>query len=118
MSSDRFVKWKDHRPTQSDIERALTDYLGEGIGRIEVKRGDPYIWWIIVRINGTPSDPRKHIRPELVHSTSLHQERWFEVIWGEDTLDVLTRNQDPLVCAIADGFVKFCCLYWEAKAAE
>lgn len=110
MGSDRFVYWKEKKPAREQLGMALEDYLGQGSARAEWN-AEQDRWF--VSFPGPSSDPCARMDPSRVRPTT-HPERWFEVVPGADNMDVITRSQDPFVSAAADGFVKFCCRYWQA----
>lgn len=102
MSCDRFIRWDEKKPSQEEVVDALRGFLGE-IGTVEVKEV-----WAYAVFPGKPSQP----------IASMHKrddERWFEVFFGEDGIDVITRDQDCLVGELASAFARFCALHWQAK---
>jgi len=114
MSSDRFITWLEKKPTRKAIEENLAEFLGMGFGL----KWDRDRWF--VSIPGTPNPTvkwGKEIRP-----TPFRKERFIEVVPMRrpnlGNLDVLTRQGDPLVSAIADGLVKFLCFRLQGDATD
>src|SRR5437667_6692563 len=46
-------------------------------------------------------------KPESMrHRPAAHEERWFEVFIGTDSVDVITREADEFTNVVAEGFAK------------
>jgi len=109
MSSDRFITWLEKKPTRKVIKENLAEFLGMGFGL----KWDRDRWF--VSIPGAPFCEvyRRGRIVELIPRDIYRQERFIEVIPMRRSclgnLDVLTRQADPLVSAIADGLVGFLC---------
>lgn len=100
MASDRFITWLEKKPTRKVLGEHLSEFFGTGVDL----RWDKDRW--IVSIPGAPHPTvkwGKDVRP-----TPFRQERFIEAIPGKE-FDVLTRQADPFVNAIADGLVKWLC---------
>jgi hypothetical protein len=101
MSLDRFVQWNKKKPDRDEILSALRGYMGE-LGTIEIDDKG----WVFVVIPGKPSEP-------LSTMWKRDDERWFEIFFDDNKIDIITRTQDTLTNCIAEGFAKFCERYWE-----
>ncbi len=123
MGLDRFVLFKDEKPTLEELKLILEDYLG-GLGTIDYQEG---CWF--VTFPGKPSFPFKRSHPDYAWAgASLHDERWFEVhVCSLDqkpeenmgpNVDIITRFQDELVGNIADGFANLLRRFYKAKSDE
>lgn len=109
MSSDRFITWLEKKPTRKVLGEHLSEFFGAGFG-VEW-RGDRWI----VSIPGSPNPTvkwGKDVRP-----TPYREERFVEVIPNKE-LDVLTRQADPLVNAIADGLVRWLCFRLQGDSTD
>lgn len=113
MSRDRFIHWRTkHRPTQSEVELVCTDYLG-GLGHVEWR--DEHVDGVsrfFLSLVGEGSHPFQRIGAGRTH---LHRaDRWIEVIPdGSASFDVLTREQDAVTNAIADGLAAVFAKHWD-----
>lgn len=107
MALDRVVRWTDERPSREALAAALRGYIGKA-GRVRW-RGDR---WFVV-LPGVTSWPPMPMTPPFVGI-----ERWFEVWTDRDSIDVMTRMQDPLVNAVAEGFAAHCARRWRGKRDE
>jgi len=116
MSFDRFISFKDRRPTRQQLQLVLEDYLS-GAGTATWKEDR-----FMVDLVGTTSHPLKRI-PEAHPFSNRPVEpgfegRWFEVVMGSKDIDVLTRQQDELTMAIADGFARLCARFWHGALED
>lgn len=108
MASDRMIHWKrEDMPTQAQVETALRNYVGEG-GVVEW-RADRY--YVTLPGNQSPAlrghaglTPAKAAYFEEI--VAEKRERGFEVWRDETTVDVITREQDDFVRALAEGFAQ------------
>lgn len=104
MSSDRFVTWLEKKPTKKMVEENIAEFFGTGFPL----RWDKDRWFIFI-----PGSPFCQI---------YRQERFVEVIPMKRTslgnLDVLTRQGDPLVNALADGLVRFLCFRLQGDTTD
>jgi hypothetical protein len=106
MSFDRFVYWTDGaEPRIEDVVRALRVYL-RGIGKVRWHGPSGRYY---ATLPGKPTDPaeRKGFSPR--------KERWIEVFFHADCVDIITREADPITSAIADGFARFCVRRWQGR---
>jgi len=100
MALDRFISWLEKKPTKKVLGEHLSEFFGFGLDMTwEAGR------WII-SIPGAPYPLVKW--GEDVRPSPFRKERFIEVIPGK-RLDVLTRQADPLVNAIANGLVRWLC---------
>lgn len=104
MARDTFIWWGDIRPARAEIESALAKYVA-GLGEIIHEPDQPGV--VFVLLPGKPSYPFTH--------QDRDDERWFEVSFAADNIDVLTRQQDPITNAIATGFADMVALRWRGK---
>lgn len=109
MPQDRFIYWLPcSHPTRESVILLVQDFcLGLGVLREEGNR-------LFVTLPGSPRWPYQRVGPAAPHqreawlemgrdSDGTPRPRWIEVVFGEDNVDVLTRSQDPITNAIADG---------------
>jgi hypothetical protein len=109
MSLDRFVYWREQRPSQAELQTLLEDYVGvENAKQVEWSKDR----WIVT-LWGRNSSPFKRILEGHRRGHPL-DERWFEVVVGESNIDVITRQQDELTNVVAAGFQALCLRYYKA----
>lgn len=109
MAQDQFIYWREYTPVFHEIASALVDYVGDDIGGVEWQK-DGNRWFVTFK--GGSSSPSENLGyPDV----TMREERWFEVYLGDDHIDVITRDQSPLIQAIADGFVKWALRFWKAS---
>lgn len=113
MALDRIIQWGKYVPCNDEITMVLEDYMGEGIGCVQWD--DKSRWYVF--LPGKSSHPQRRLLPGGP-TVTMREERDFEVIPCADHLAVITRDQSPLVQAIADGFVKFVVTFWKAQLEE
>lgn len=119
MAFDRFIYWRKKRPSWKALDMVLRDYV-RGLGRV---RWNNDRW--ICTLHGRRSDALQRIlsrrRDRLarfyvrVAHDSDSRERWFEVHWGVNNIDVITRQTDEVTTAIADAFAVLCLRFWQAS---
>lgn len=115
MALDRFVYWRDRRPTYDEVVRVVRNTLGYA-GTIEEKNGKKGLPWLCVTLPGKPTNALEGIAPNLPLSEEmLPEERWFEVFVHDDCVDVLTRMQDEYTNAIAKSVAETLKRYWEGS---
>jgi hypothetical protein len=114
MSSDRFITWLEKKPTRKTVEEHVREFLGTGFDF----KWDEDRWFI--GIPGNPAPWMGTIRGGL--RSPFRRERFIEVIpmrrKSLGNLDVLTRQADPLVSAIADGLVRFLCFRLHGDSSD
>jgi hypothetical protein len=104
MSQDRFIKYKEN-PKPEDVGKALEGYLN-GAATVTWE-GDR--WFVF--FPQKPSNPIRDLNPSFYFVRE--GDRWFEVVCNPRcSFDVLTRQQDEFVNAVAEGFAEFCARYW------
>lgn len=112
MALDRFIYWNERRATPQQIEMLLHDYLG-GIGELCWDKDRYY-----VTLPGKPTFPFKHLEPTMVgaiENAESQRERWIEIWFGDDCLDVITRQTDHFTNDIAKGLAEMIANYWEGR---
>ena len=121
MACDRFVVFKDKPvPLREDVGKVLEDYLGPTC--ISCR-------WLVDRwsamIIGTKSWPFRRVSDPSSASAKMHAEewaacgdRWIEVVFGKDNIDVITRQQDELVNTIASGFATLVERHWGGQLED
>lgn len=112
------IHWQDNVPSRDVFEQFLENYL-DGIGMAEFGQDDLSRERWICTLPGKPTDPRQNItgisqRP----AGMLSDERWFEVYWRDNGIDIITRRQDDITNSIAAGFARTCILTWQAEGWE
>jgi hypothetical protein len=126
MAVDRFINWEKRIPAKSSIRFVLEDYLGDAAEEItygtlkngKSKSKDMEFWSI--KLRGKPQFPFKRL-PEFKKrkgpaiGMEPHKERWFEVVWTPDGIDVITRLSDEYTSVVANGFAAMCARYWQTK---
>jgi hypothetical protein len=105
MSLDRFIHFNEKQPTQEEVKILIRSFLGEWPSEIEWATSRFFI--TVPGKPGTISVPGELDARDNSKHSFYREERWIEVWIGEKNIDVLTREQDPLVCAIATGLAKF-----------
>lgn len=111
MALDRFIYWQDTKPSRDEVTTALSRFMGK-LGTTEEKDDRIY-----VLIPGEPDHPfTDRYRDE--ERINPRGGRWIEVVFGEDCIDVLTRDQDPLTNAIAESFATSCAKWWRARLED
>lgn len=114
MATDRFILWEKSKPSPMDVANLLSRYFGTVATDYDHKRHESengYTWTITLR--GAGCHPLSLFNPRL--KDVINEERWIEIWLTDDYMDVMTRQQDPLVNAIAEGFAALIAGYYEAK---
>lgn len=111
MGFDRFVYWKDKKPTREELVLVLEDYLG-GLGHVKVHDGR-----VFATLVGKPSFPFKRIDGFENRRAAAEQrdERWFEVVLDKKYADVITRQMDEVTGVIAKGFAELLARFWDGE---
>lgn len=126
MAYDRFISWEKGAevPSQEEIEKALRRYVYDG-GRVRVDGCSLFVT--------LPGEPRYVFREWADDEAwevggTRGGERGFEVYYSgneEDEdgpygrhIDIITRQQDELTTAVADGFEKLVIFRWKGKRVE
>ena len=112
MSLDRFIYWQENKPTSFvEIANFLMCYMGCAQKDFSYDNTANQHRWTI-GIPGVGCNPNRIIAelPDPVSS-----DRWFEVVLTDESLDVLTRMQDPFTNAIAEGFAEMIARWYEAR---
>lgn len=111
MALDRFVHFKDRKPTEKQVELVVRNYFGD-CGTVEWSHDR----WII-SLPGTPTWTFEGIEKDSRASTR-NDERWIEVHHGDDSVDVVTRHQDDLTNALAAGLANAFARYWNGEVDD
>ena len=135
MALDRFVNFKDKKPTVRQLKILLEDYLN-GAGEIDYSKVNQKTLYVV--LPGKPSFPFRRMEPKLkAHQTLFDEvkERWFEVCFvslnqshqikkdkdsGEKykigpNIDVITRLADEYTNIVAAGFAELVARYYQAE---
>lgn len=110
MACDRFIYWTTQTPSREHVTQALRQYLGEA-GHLE-EHGDR----VIATLPGAPSAIWEGLAE--LYRPPLHDERWFEVWFGDGCIDVITRMSDAYTSAVADGFALAVARFWDGSMGE
>lgn len=110
MATDRFVRFSNALfscpETAAMLAGVLEDYI-RGLGSVSKDSSGR----LYASLQGPSTSPLART-PSASPPSVLHEERWFEVIVEENSLDILTRAQDQVTCVIADGFADLCAQFW------
>ena len=107
MATDRFITFERKRPNQTQVDEVIEEFVGEGNPGIKFNQQS-----CMIEIEGTPVVPKHMQHPDNPERSrtglSIYRlQRFVEVhATGSRTtrvVDVITRQADPLTCAIADG---------------
>jgi hypothetical protein len=128
MGQDRFIAWKDKRPTLLEIKQVAENLLG-GIGKVEIPADSKYHLYIL--LPGTNTHPLRGLKdtPTWVNipadDITLPKERWIEVFHDDPsderedgevlTTDIITRMQDEFTNAIANQLQAVLARWWEGE---
>jgi hypothetical protein len=107
MALDRFMTWTDKKPAEGELQTLLEDYLGEA-GTVVEQGGRLY-----ATFSSPPSSAFRRAVPQ--NPGRLYSgERWFEVIPGDNGVDICTRNQDEFTNALAKGYYNIVARFYNA----
>jgi hypothetical protein len=101
MACDRFIRFQGSPlPTRVDVGQVIFEFVGEDNPGIEVKLTETKLY--VINLAGKPGYPTEHwdqcpYRDERFVEVNVQGERKVRVV------DVITRQADPLINAIADG---------------
>lgn len=120
MSADRFIYFKEKRPTKEEIQFVLEDYFRDIATSIEWRQDGNRFF---VNLPGKCYHPLKRVLPENMAYVwkafdEEQRERWIEVYLGRDNIDVITRMQDEVTAHLADGFVKVVARWWQGRVED
>jgi len=113
MAYDRYVRWGGKKPTRQEAQLVLEDFFAETATEIR---------WVkdrfFVTLVGKHSNPLQRVAVSPL--VKLEPEpgwegRHLEVWLGDDSLDVMTRQQDEFTNRVADGLAALFARYWEGK---
>lgn len=99
MGLDRFVYWKERRPTATELEQILRNYFDAAAQSFAFAGAR----WTIT-LFGRPTSPFKGIAgaPAGVQHQQ-YAERWIEVHVHDDCIDIETKQQDDYTNDLAGG---------------
>jgi hypothetical protein len=115
MASDRLMCFAGKPvPGRDAVQVVIEDFLG-GIGSIEWS-GDRFI----VTLPGKGTLALQRTSPVFAGVEGFCHEdgRWFEVWFGDDCIDVITRFQDDFTNALAKRFASIIAHWWEGKLED
>lgn len=113
MALDRFVYWKDKKPTKDQVELVIKDYLDAALSEFQWDKDR----FLIVLV-GQNSAPLKSVAdPDMrrILTSEDGQERFIEVYLDNNSLDVITRRGDEFTNNVADGLARIFARFWEAE---
>ena len=109
MARDRFIYWqRERRPTVKEAASVAANFFGESIATEVVADGQR----ITISIRGGSTDPYRGLGAK---SMPIRPDRWIEVFLADDNLDVITREQDQLTNALADGLAMAYATFWHGR---
>jgi len=116
VACDRFVNWKDKKPTKKEIETVIKDYFNGLATKID---------WIPPRfmcwLPGTSRSPfystseMVKLSDDAFYTGPGNNERVIEVYVAKTHIDVITRHGDELTMNIADGIARMFARGYGAK---
>jgi hypothetical protein len=112
VACDRFVSWNtERRPTREEVASVIVDFCGGAATEVKWERDRFFVLLV-----GTTSAPLKRI-PGVAPLVASDDggERWLEVWFDDESLDVLTRHQDEFTHAVALGLAKVFARFWDGK---
>lgn len=114
MAYDRFIYFENRKPTSAEVERILKNFFGDA-GKV-VRDGARWT----VSLPGKPTAPLEGIEGALARAVR-DDARWLEAYHhqgkGPD-LDVITREQDEFVMALADGLVALFARFYKGRVED
>jgi len=115
MALDRFVWWKTkRRPTRDEIGTVLRGFF-KGFGARVTWNQDRYF----IKLPGEITHPLNRIKGAYKqHGPEKgFEDRWIEVWPSKDgkCLDVMTRMQDEVTNALAEGLAQLFARFWEGR---
>ena len=111
MGCDRFVYF-EKAPSSGDVGAVLRDFF-KGIATKVYFDGNRWF----VDLPGTNSFAFASFEP-LRASVFDGDKRWIEVFVASDNVDVITRCQDEVTNALAEGFVRCIQRYWHGESED
>lgn len=109
MGRDRFVYWKDQKPTREEVITVLEDYLG-GVGSIVDDKDR-----LFANLPGKGTHPLARIKDAKIPEDIHRVERWFEIYIDPEYIDIITRQHDQFTNYVADGFVEVMARWWNGR---
>lgn len=113
MSIDRIVSFPNRKPTSTEVDSILRNYLGACATKFW-REGDTFY----AVFHGKPSFPFAEIAP-LANGESQRNERGFEVDMNlecpQPFIDVITRQADEFTGCVADGFAKLMARFYKGE---
>jgi len=115
MPADRIVNRKPRGkwPTRKEVGVISTDYFGD-LAKVSWEK-DRYFCKVV----GTISHPLNRIKGAYKSPLDLKfQERWIEVWFDRSSLYVMTRMQDEVTGALAEGLASLFCRFYQGTRAD
>lgn len=120
MAADVFVRWKTKkRPTREEAEKVIQDFFGDVATEIKWEKDRFFVTLI-----GKWSHPLVRVAENAEFLKRMYPKepgwegRYMEVWLGDDSLDVMTRQQDEFTHACQDGLAAVFARYWEGEVEE
>lgn len=122
MATDRFVYWQKEQPSHEEFQHYLEDFVGllpgengQVLGTVEWKP-DQRRWYILLA--GKSSHPLQRISEAPIPAGIHRDERFIEIYWDKNYVDIIIRSADVLTRSIANGLQNHIANYWHAKKEE
>lgn len=115
MALDRFVNFKERRPSKEEVGLVLRDFFGPDAAKIEWDNGRYF-----VTLPGKNSFPFASL-PDALRDPFAGEEareRWIEVYVAKDQFDVITRSHDEYTNVIAEGLARMFARYWDGELED
>lgn len=100
MAYDRFIYWKDIKPSFEQLDTFIRDFF-DIAGEVDFKDSA----WVI-SLPGKPKNP------------VFNGERCIEVFKHGNSIDVITRQQDNFTTCLANGLASCIARFFEAEIGE
>lgn len=116
MALDRFLYWREQRPTISELKRIIEDYLGDALeGKVEYVEFTSRFY---MQLKGKISFPFKRLEDAPAWPNE-DRERAIEVfVHGRKGIDVITRQADEYTNVVAKGLWELLRRYYAAKTED
>lgn len=109
MGADRFVYWKEKKPSKEEIQKILEDFIG-GAGTL-AEWGNGRFG---IDLKGENSFPFRRIPDALKHHFPI-KERFIEVFVHPHCIDILTRQADEYTHSVAEGMAAMFARFFEGS---
>lgn len=113
MAADRFINWNKALPIPSreDIEKILKGFFGDA-ATVEWDQDR-----FFVTLNSKPSFPFAGLGG-WDRTPFLPEERWIEVYYNSEYLDILTRQADHFTSVLAEGLTAIITQFYQAQREQ